>query len=483
MEIDPNVTLKWDGKVMHAKRPKVLIVGGGLGGLALGMILQRSDTPYEIFERATEVQPFGSAISLMGTTASLFRQLGIWEEIRAVSRELTSIQVVNESLEQDFKISTVDDPIKRYGGENRIIARPALYDLFLRHIPKERIHFRKKILSTQQGGNGVIIHCSDRSEYEGDILVGADGAHSAVRQNLYTQLKKESKLPPLDDEPLPFSTVCLLGQTRPLTTEEFPHLELETSQFYRVLGENKPYTFLDKKSSKENDSFRNSEWGSEAAEAMCRDVQNFPVASGRKETLTLGDLISLTPKDCVVKVMLEEKVFSTWYHGRTVLLGDGTSHFVCLNPSGGAGATNAIHDAVVLANYIYALQDHPTNEDIEGCFKAYQEERKPWIDSAFSTSQTFRTMVSKGFKAKLTRVMMKHMPKWLMAEVEKRLLSYRPQVNFLPRDDIEVTVESVLQPSLHARRPRATQQQQQQQRQQQHQGDHTAVLDDNAQPI
>jgi 2-polyprenyl-6-methoxyphenol hydroxylase-like FAD-dependent oxidoreductase len=129
----------------------------------------------------------------------------------------------------------------RYGGDNRIIAHQTLQDLFLRQIPKERIHFGKKILSTQQGGNGVIIRCSDRSEYEGDILVGADGAHSAVRQNLYTQLKKEMKLPPSDDMPLPFSAVCLLGQTRPLTTEEFPHLAHEMSQFYRVLGDNKPY--------------------------------------------------------------------------------------------------------------------------------------------------------------------------------------------------------------------------------------------------
>ncbi|KAK3835028.1 MAG: hypothetical protein J3R72DRAFT_451711 [Linnemannia gamsii] len=490
MEIDPTVTLKWDGKVTHAKRPKVLIVGGGLGGLALGMILQRSDTPYEIFERATEVQLFGSAISLTGTTTSLLKQLGIWEEFRALSRELVNIQVVNEELEQEFKISIHEEPVKRYGGESRIIARPRLYDLFLRQIPKERVHFGKKILSTQQGGNGVIIRCSDRSEYEGDILVGADGAHSAVRQNLYAQLKKEMKLPPTDDVPLPFSTVCLLGQTRPLTTDEFPHLSRETSQFVRILGENKPYTwstfttrntvcysviqFLDRRSSKDNDSFRNSEWGSEAADAMCKEVQHFPVVSGRNETLTIGDLVNLTPKDCVVKVMLEEKVFDTWYYCRTVLIGDACHK---LNPAGGSGATNAIHDAIVLANYIHALQDHPSTADIEDCFKAYQEERKPWVESAFITSQTFKSMVAKGFKAKLTRTVMKYVPKWLQAEVEKRLLSNRPQVCFLPRDDTEVTMEPVPQPSLHLKRPNNAA------HQQQREDHHAAVLDDNAQSI
>lgn len=39
--------------------------------------------------------------------------------------------------------------------------------------------------------------------------------------------------------------------------------------------------------------------------------------------MALGDLMDLTPKELMSKVMLEEKVFETWYSGRTVLLGDG----------------------------------------------------------------------------------------------------------------------------------------------------------------
>lgn len=130
----------------------------------------------------------------------------------------------------------------RYGGETRVIPRPVFYDMILQQVPKERIHFGKKILTTKQGGNGVLIRCSDGTEYEGDILVGADGAHSAVRQNLYAELKKENKLPPSDDGALPFSTICLVGQTRPLTPEEFPHLALDESQFIRMLAGDQPYT-------------------------------------------------------------------------------------------------------------------------------------------------------------------------------------------------------------------------------------------------
>lgn len=82
--------------------------------------------------------------------------------------------------------------------------------------------------------------------------------------------------------------------------------------------------FLDKYSAKRNDSFRNSEWGPEAAEALAKEVRVFKVPGGKDgKVLTLGDYIDKTPSHLMSKVMLEEIVFSTWYDGRIVLLGDG----------------------------------------------------------------------------------------------------------------------------------------------------------------
>jgi hypothetical protein len=86
--------------------------------------------------------------------------------------------------------------------------------------------------------------------------------------------------------------------------------------------------FLDKDSSKRNDSFRNSEWGPEAAEALAREVRPFKVPGGKDGIqLTLGEYVDRTPRHSMSKVMLEEIVFDTWYGGRTVLLGDGKHVF------------------------------------------------------------------------------------------------------------------------------------------------------------
>ena len=95
--------------------------------------------------------------------------------------------------------------------------------------------------------------------------------------------------------------------------------------------------FLDKDSAKRNDSFRNSEWGPEAAEALAREVRVFKVPGGKDgKVLTLGDYLDKTPSHLMSKVMLEEIVFDTWYGGRTVLLGDGMCIFImgCFSESG-----------------------------------------------------------------------------------------------------------------------------------------------------
>jgi hypothetical protein len=95
--------------------------------------------------------------------------------------------------------------------------------------------------------------------------------------------------------------------------------------------------YLDEVSSKENGSTSNIDWGPEAAEIMCNQVRDFPIISGGDKPLTVGDLIDWTPKELISKVILEEKVFQTWHHGRAVLVGDGTA---CVDNDINAGVIN-----------------------------------------------------------------------------------------------------------------------------------------------
>ncbi|KAF9915371.1 hypothetical protein BX616_006303 [Lobosporangium transversale] len=347
--------------IKPAKKPTVLIVGAGIGGLTLATLLHKADVPFQLYDRMTEIKPL------------------------------------------------------------------------------DRIHMNKRVLSMQQNEHGVRLQFSDGSSADGDILVGADGAYSAVRQSLYQSLKRKDQLPEIDDGALPFSCVCLVGQTKPMDPEKFPELQDPACHFSIVVALN-----LDKESSKDHDSFRNTEWGPEAATAMCKDVRDFALPGGRGlgRKMTLGDLIDQTP--LISKVMLEEKVFTTWHAGRTVLLGDACHK---IHPASGAGAINAMQDAVALANWISIL-DTTTAEDIEMAFREYKEERYPAAVASFNAGQALSRLRGTSFKARFVRFLTRNMPAWMYRIAVKSMVANRPQVSFLPQIEDKGLEPPKYQPSL-----------------------------------
>ncbi|KAF9388186.1 hypothetical protein CPB97_001486 [Podila verticillata] len=430
------------------KKPKVIIVGAGLGGITLGILLEKAGIPYEIFERASEVKPLGSAISMGASVLTFFEQLGLLEEFISYGKPTMYANMYNEKRELQ---NTIDFSfLKNVGGHyNYIVPRPHLYAMLLRQIPAERIRFSKRVLSISQGEHGVLIRTSDNMTHEGDILVGADGAYSSVRQGLYSSLKKEKKLPSSDDQPLPFNCVALVGHTEALDPEQFPELLLPESLMTFTCQNNTMcwglMHHLNAESSKMNDSFRNSEWGPEAAEQMCKEVRDFPIPGGINNNLTLGDLIDKTPQHLISKVMLEEKVFDTWFYGRTVLLGDACHKF---NPAGGQGAVNAIQDAIALANWINTLNADATWDETAKVFSEYRSERHPWAQHAFTDSQVMSKLVAMNFMGKVARYAAKNMPVWLQRAAFSRIATNRPQVAFLPLAPDRGQTKAVKQNSL-----------------------------------
>ena len=65
----------------HPSNVKVLIAGAGIGGLTLAALLEKAGIEYCVFERAREVKPLGSALSIGANVMPLFEQLGVLEEI------------------------------------------------------------------------------------------------------------------------------------------------------------------------------------------------------------------------------------------------------------------------------------------------------------------------------------------------------------------------------------------------------------------
>ncbi|KAF9213490.1 hypothetical protein BGZ59_005277 [Podila verticillata] len=449
------------GEIDVLSRPKVIIAGGGLSGLTLAILLKQAKIPFVVLERAKEIKPLGSAILLGAGVGPLFQQMGIYEEFKKIGKYTTELQMFNENLKPEFTIegAWLAD-LTTY--KDYVVSRPDLYDLLWRHVPRENIRLGKRVLSYVEEETSITVNCSDNSVFCGDILVGADGAYSAVRQHLYKNLKATTGIPPSDDIPLPFSCVCLVGQTTVLDPEDFPELKSEKSHFTSILGLKNLCTwltfstkkntmcwmviqFLNKDTSKQNDSFRNSEWGPEPAEAMAREVRAFKVPGGKDGVISLAEYIDRTPKEYMAKVMLEEIVFETWHDGRAVLMGDACHK---MNPAGGVAGLVAIHDAVALANWLSTLHS-PTVHDMNRVFKEYRAERYPVAKQAFRSSQMYTKFLGKSMLSVIVRAVMKRFPDWLWRQLKISVSRSRPQVSFLPLVEDKGSVKLLHQPSLH----------------------------------
>ncbi|GJJ74503.1 hypothetical protein EMPS_06861 [Entomortierella parvispora] len=423
--------------------PMVLISGGGLGGLMLGALLEKAKIPYYIFERAAKVKPLGSAMVLGSTVFPVFEQLGILEDFYKFSLPTKQIVLRNGQLEE-LATMRMDDEEAIAGYPNRMFARPDLYALLLRQVPKERILLGKKILRVEEDDDKVFIHCSDNSSYEGDVLVGADGAYSAVRQSIFKDMKKAGSLPKADFEDLVAGYTAAVGITEVMDPEKYTQLKDKSHCHFEVVVDSASHSWsvyclgtnqvcwvavIQYKSVDEakQQMFMNSEWGPEMNESFLKEFRDKPNPHGG----LMADLIDATPKELISKIYLEQKMFQTWFYKRSVLLGDACHKML---PAAGQGAANALHDAVILANCLYDLKDN-TQASVTAAFKSYYNQRYHHAKDCYEVSNvTGKIIAGSTWSDRLVRtIVLKYLPRSFQQKQFEKTNSYKPQATFLPR--------------------------------------------------
>ena len=213
--------------MMQTTRGRAIVIGGSLGGLFAGILLRSIGWDADIYERsARDLDSRGGGIVLQPDVVEAFRRAGIPQDPLGVVAD------------ERYYLDRNGNITQRMPMRQTLTSWNLLYSSMRRHFPAEHYHRGKRLIDIQQTNRSVAVLFADGTSVTGDLLIGADGPSSTVRQLLlpdysyqyagyvaYRGLANETNLDP---------------DTAALLTERFVFFQFPNSHIlqYAIPGEN-----------------------------------------------------------------------------------------------------------------------------------------------------------------------------------------------------------------------------------------------------
>jgi salicylate hydroxylase len=336
--VPEDVLLGGTGDVMPRK-PRIAIIGGGIGGLTAAVALHQRGIEVEVFEQSAKISEIGAGVALTPNAMKAYRALGLEAEVAAIGYE-SEYQVV-----RSWNTGSVISRVPRKGAYTREFGAPYLtmhradlVEVLRQQLPDQLIHLGARCSGVETDDTCARARFADASEIEADVVVGADGIHSAVRHSLFgpqaprfTGCACWRGLVPL--EAFPDGVISSDG-----TMYMGPHSHII---YYLVRG-GKLVNFV---------AHIESDWTGESWTQECERSEVVETYAGWHEPL----LRLLSAADCYYKWALYDRdPLDHWSKGRATLLGD-SAH--AMLPYIGQGACMAIEDSYILAAAIAQMPE------------------------------------------------------------------------------------------------------------------------------
>src|SRR5580693_8733086 len=157
---------------------RILVVGAGVGGISVARGLLRDGHDVTVFDRRPDVKAGGGAVTIWSNGATVLEQLGV--DMDGAGELLSTLRVTTST---GRPVATVDLTaiVDRLGAPVRMVPRRVLLERLLEGFPADRISCNARAVAVVSTQNGVRLEFEDGSWAEGDLLIGADGLHSMVR--------------------------------------------------------------------------------------------------------------------------------------------------------------------------------------------------------------------------------------------------------------------------------------------------------------
>jgi salicylate hydroxylase len=170
--------------------PRALIAGAGIGGLTTALALSRADFEVTIFERVAALEAFGAGLQLTPNATRILADLGVLDPIRALATEPQRLRILRGRDDAELAELNLAASVRRWGAPYLIIHRSDLQgELEAAVANRANIDLRLGVelagVDERAGAVAVRLQRGPLSlEETGDVVVGADGLRSRVREGL-----------------------------------------------------------------------------------------------------------------------------------------------------------------------------------------------------------------------------------------------------------------------------------------------------------
>jgi 2-polyprenyl-6-methoxyphenol hydroxylase-like FAD-dependent oxidoreductase len=171
---------------------KIVIAGAGIGGLVAAMCLKRAGFDVTVYDQVSELKPLGVGINIQAGAVRILSSLGLEPALAATGIETRELRYANkhgQTIWSDLRGRHAGLPWPQFSihrGELQMI----LFNAAKAMLGADRIRFGRRIARFAQHHGKVTAHFVDRDgmpaeNVVADLLIGADGIHSAVRAQFY----------------------------------------------------------------------------------------------------------------------------------------------------------------------------------------------------------------------------------------------------------------------------------------------------------
>jgi len=344
-------------------RLRFLVVGAGVGGLTTALSLHQIGAEVEVFETAEEVRPLGVGINLLPHAVRELSGLGLLEQLqsRSVGPELLLYCTERgQEIWRELRGLAAGYPFPQLS-THRGRLQQVLHEAFVERLGRDRLHLGQRLVRIE-GTAARPVAVFPEAEVQADVVVAADGIHSAARAQF-----RPGEGPPLWNGSLMWRGIAEVPPVldgRTMVWAGHPEQKFVGYPIAEGSDGTQEFNFIAELPRPDSPLATREDWNRRG------DVGDFlpQFESWAFGWFDVPTIIRSAPETFLFP-MVDRDPLPRWTFGRTTLLGDAAHP---MYPIGSNGASQAILDARVLAG---CFRRHP--EDVDVALARYESTRRP----------------------------------------------------------------------------------------------------------